>query len=92
MTTCSCGGGHVTYGACLRAKNLRVGYCQSARNHDKTNQDRIERECDSYRKARAEGIQPAGTNTRAINYAFQQSDTHGKAFNAAKPLNHLPED
>jgi hypothetical protein len=89
--TCSCGAGHPTYGACLRAKNLRIAYCQSARGHDKTAQDNTDRECNAYRRARSEGIQPGGTTTRAVEYAMSQSDRFGKAFDAGKPFDHLPE-
>ena len=36
----------------------------------------------AYRKARAEGIQPAGTTMKAINEAKAASDNLGAAFNA----------
>ena len=39
-------------------------------------------ELDHYRKARAEGIQPAGTTMKAIKEAQQASDNLGSAFNA----------
>lgn len=39
-------------------------------------------ELEAYRKARAEGIQPAGTTMKAINEAKQASDNLGSAFNA----------
>jgi len=92
VTTCSCGEGCPTYGACLRRKNLHIGYCQSWRGHDYTADKKNERECDAYRAARAQGIQPGGTTTQAVRYALDQSNWHGRAFNAAKPLAHLPED
>lgn len=92
MTTCSCGGGCPTYGACLRKKNLRIGYCQSARGLDYTWQKKNEAECESYRQARSEGIQPGGTSSAAVAYAKKQSDHFGKAFDAARPLNHVPDD
>ena len=39
-------------------------------------------ELEHYRKARAEGIQPAGTTMKAIKEAQQASDNLGSAFNA----------
>jgi hypothetical protein len=39
-------------------------------------------ELEAYRKARAEGIQPAGTSMKAINEAKAASDNLGTAFNA----------
>lgn len=91
MTRCSCGGGHPTFGACLRAKNIAVGYCRShiGKNpaiHDKTANKRHERELDEYRQARKQGVRPGGTNFNATRFALDMSDLRGKAFNAAKPL------
>jgi hypothetical protein len=39
-------------------------------------------ELEHYRKARAQGIQPAGTTMKAIKEAEQASDNLGSAFNA----------
>ena len=39
-------------------------------------------ELEAYRKARAEGIQPAGTTMKAINEAKAASDRLGAAYNA----------
>jgi hypothetical protein len=39
-------------------------------------------ELDAYRRARSEGIQPAGTTMKAINEAKAASDKLGSAFNA----------
>lgn len=39
-------------------------------------------ELEAYRRARSEGIQPAGTTMKAINEAKQASDNLGSAFNA----------
>lgn len=83
---------HETYGAHLRAKNLNIGYCQSWRGLDKSAQDHMESEVEAYRNARREGIQPAGSTTQQVRYAIEQSDKFGKAFDASKPLAHLPED
>jgi hypothetical protein len=39
-------------------------------------------ELNEYRKARAEGIQPAGTTRRHVEEARKASETLGKAYNA----------
>jgi hypothetical protein len=46
------------------------------------NAKRWDGELEAYRKARAEGIQPAGTTMRAINEAKAASDKLGAAYNA----------
>lgn len=85
-TRCTCGQGHATFGACVRAKNLRVGYCQSAANNDLSLQKAHDRELALYKSARDQGIQPGGTTTAASRYALDQSDRYGKAFDAGNPL------
>lgn len=87
-TRCTCGGGCPTYGACLRAKGIRVGYCQSAKGAagDATLQKVHDREIDLYRQARKQGIQPAGSDMAASRFALDQSDKRGRAFDAENPL------
>lgn len=75
---------HETYGACLRAKNLRVAYCQSSRNLDASAEKTKERELDLYAAARRQGIQPASTFTRDVRRALDASDATGTAFDAGK--------
>lgn len=84
-TRCTCGQGHTTFGACLRAKGIRVGYCQSAKGHDRSLQNAHDRETDLYRAARAQGIQPGGTTTAATRFALDTSDKFGKPFDAGNP-------
>lgn len=79
MSSCTC---HTTYGAHLRAKNFHIGYCQSAKNFDKTRANRIEHELSEYANARAQGIQPAGTSLAKTRQALDASDRLGVAFNA----------
>lgn len=91
MTRCTCGGGHKTFGACLRAKNFSVGYCRShiEKNpamHDKTANKHHERELAAYHRARMQGVRPGGTTMAATQFALDQSDARGKAFHADKPL------
>jgi hypothetical protein len=83
MTNCTCGAGHATFGACLRAKNIRVGYCQSARGLDLSSEKAKERELASYAAARRQGVQPASTFTKDIHHAMDVSDRMGAAFDAA---------
>lgn len=83
---CSCGQGHETFGACMRAKNIRVGYCQSARGLDLTAERGKERELAAYKDARRQGIQPASTFARDINDAVELSDRAGTAFDAGAGL------
>ena len=80
-TRCTCGEGHPTWGACIRAKNLRVSYCQSVIGHDRSRANKIERELDLYASARRQGIQPTGTGTQATRDALDISDQTGRAFN-----------
>jgi len=49
---------------------------------DSMSQKKWDKELQSYRDARAQGIQPAGTSTQAIREAHQASETLGKAYNA----------
>lgn len=84
-TTCTCGKGHETYGACLRAKNIRVAYCASWKNFDRTRAKRNERELAEYANARAQGVQPAGTQLHQTRTALDISDYTGKPYDAASP-------
>jgi hypothetical protein len=83
-TRCTCGAGCPTFGACIRRKGLRVGYCQSAKGHDYSKQKAWDRELDLYRNARAQGIQPGGTTTIASRFAIEASNRSGEAFDAGK--------
>lgn len=91
MTTCTCGGGHDTFGACLRAKNIAVGYCrshveQNPAQSDYTANQHHERELSAYYDARMQGIRPGATTMTAVRHALDRSDQLGKAYNAAQPL------
>jgi hypothetical protein len=86
---CSCGQGHQTFGACMRAKNIRVAYCQSWKNFDYTRAKSNEKELAEYKRAREQGIQPAGTTIGSVRKALDVSDRTGAAFNAADPASFL---
>lgn len=75
-TRCTCGAGHETYGACLRAKGLHIGQI------DRTEQARWDREIQEYRSARRQGVQPPSTKLADIRSAMEISETIGKAYNA----------
>lgn len=86
---CTCG--HETYGAHLRAKNIRVAYCNSASNRDATSEKRNQRELALYASTRAQGIQPASTKTGSIREALDTSDRIGRAFDAGSDSRHALE-
>lgn len=82
-TRCTCGAGHETFGACLRAKNIRIAYCQSAAGKDASAQKRWDNELQAYRDAEAQGIEPAGTSMRQIRAAVEASNAAGKAYDGS---------
>lgn len=72
-----------TYGAYLRGKSLSVEGCRSATGGpDRTAQKDWDRNLQSYRDARAQGIQPAGTKQYQVNEAVDLSNKAGAAYNA----------
>lgn len=81
-TRCTCGVGHDTFAACIRAKNLHVGYARSTAGLDYTAHVKTQRELAAYRAAREQGIQPAGTRQAQVDFAVDQSDKLGRAWDA----------
>lgn len=73
---------HDSFGACLRAKGVKVAYCNSAGGMDYTAQKNWDRNLADYKDARAEGIQPGQTTPKAIEDARRASDATGTAFKA----------
>ena len=71
--TCSCGKGCVSFGACLKAKN--IGNVFEVRKGVDTRS--VLR---SYAAARAEGIQPDAVSPRAVDAAKRKSDEAGEAY------------
>jgi len=68
---------HSSYGACLRAKNLRTNALDpeilgAQKAADKT--------LDSYAQARKYGIQPASTRPHDVQAAIQVSEITGSAY------------
>lgn len=80
---CKCyDGPHPTWGACQRAKNIRVGWAASARGLDRTKEKKWDSELALYKSAVDEGIQPAGTARGHVEAARIISDRTGSAFQA----------
>lgn len=73
---------HATYGQCLRAASLRVGWSRSHLGIDRTREKNKNQELDLYVEARRAGIQPATTKTPDIRKAFELSEKAGAAFDA----------
>lgn len=76
-TRCTCGAGHQTFGACMRAKNLRI---QDATYRSRETE--CQRDLSRYEAARREGIQPDSITRQAVDYALRRSDREGVAFRA----------
>lgn len=76
---CQC---HDTYGAHLRAKNLKVGFCNSASGKDRTADKKWQGDLAAYASARRQGIQPATTRRKDVDLAVRVSDERGEAFQA----------
>lgn len=81
--TCGCGEGHLTFGACLRGKSLKIAYANSAGGSDFTTQKKWDRELDLYRSAVAQGIEPDGTTTAKVRRALDLSDKAGRPYDGA---------
>lgn len=80
---CRCPGeSHPTFGACVRSKGLRIGYCRSHVGWDTTREKNHDKELELYRQARSEGIQPDGTYRRQVENAMKASDMVGEAYGA----------
>lgn len=71
---------HLTFGQCMRWKNVRVAYCQSAANKDYTAQKKWDRDLEAYANARRQGIQPDGTTREKVRYAEEASSRLGVAY------------
>jgi hypothetical protein len=70
---------HASWGACVRAKNLRTN-ALAGDNLD--NQRAADKGLDAYAKARASGIQPKTTRAIDVQRAVRFSDTTGVPFQA----------
>lgn len=81
---------HASWGECLRAAEVGVYHVAVSKGYDGTVQKKWDRELDSYRSARKEGIQPDGTTTKKIDEARRLSDkagaAYGRDFSKANPM------
>ncbi len=82
-SSCLTPGAHETWGACVRAKNLKTAVSIPGKDYDRSGQKAWDRRIDSYKAARAEGIQPASTRASDIQTAVKTSDATGTAFVAS---------
>ena len=71
-----------SYAACLRGKQNRVAYANSASGQDYTAQKKWDRDLDFYKNTRAQGIQPSGTSREQVQRAVEISNLTGKAYQA----------
>jgi hypothetical protein len=80
---------HASWGDCIRAKSLRVGYCGQG-GGDATAQKKWDSELSAYKDARAQGIQPDGTTRAKVEAAVKASNekgaAYGRDFNVAKEM------
>lgn len=64
----------------MRAKDLRVAYCQSASGRDYSAQKRWDRGLAEYASARRQGIQPESTKGSDVQRAMEASQRAGEAY------------
>lgn len=75
---------HMSFGECMKAKGIRVAYCQSWKGHDYTRQKNWDKNLEGYRAARAEGIEPRSTWPADVEKAVRVSDMTGEAAKATR--------
>ena len=61
---------HVTYGECLRAKNVRH-HALGGTGHSRRKTKDFERANEKYRQAVRDGLQPARVSEPAVNAAYE---------------------
>jgi hypothetical protein len=70
----------------VKSLQINTGDAKAASGSGMTNKE-WDNELNAYRKARAEGIQPAGTSMKAINEARRASEAMGKAYDSDTMIN-----
>lgn len=75
---------HASWGECVRAKSLHIGYSRSAIGLDLSRQKRWDKRLREYREARRQGIQPRTSRLRDIREAVKVSNETGVAFDGTK--------
>lgn len=82
MSCAKCGTDCATFGECVRAKGLRIGWSRSASGLDLSAEKAKDKELALYASAVKQGVQPAGTRTPQIRHALERSEQTGKAYDA----------
>ena len=81
---------HATYAECLQDAGIGTFLVRASKGEDGTAQKKWDRELESYRQARKEGIQPDGTTSKKIDAAKRRSDqvgaAYGRDFSRANPM------
>lgn len=74
---------HATWGECVRAKGLRIGYeGATLTGVDSGVQRAADKNLENYASARKYGIQPASTRKHDVDYAIRKSEQTGTAYSA----------
>lgn len=74
---------HATWGECVRAKGLKIGYEGATLSGvDAGVQRKADKNLENYARARSYGIQPKTTNKHDVDYAIRKSDQTGTAYQA----------
>lgn len=71
---------HASWAECAQDANVRVAYSDSVNGRSYTAAKNLDKELAAYKSARAEGIQPAGTQMKQVEQARRISDASGVAF------------
>lgn len=74
---------HASFGECLRSKNLKTAVSIPGKGYDRAVQSQWDKRINSYKQARAEGIQPQSTRSADIKRAVAVSDATGSAYQAS---------
>lgn len=74
---CPTPGEHANWGECMRAKNSRIGYANSANGWDYSKQKRFEAENAAYRQALRDGLEPQGVLMPQIRKAYEDAEKKG---------------
>ena len=79
MNHCSQGcptpGAHTSFGECLRAKSLKIGYARSSAGWDFTREKNFQRENDAYVKALKDGLDPQTPTWPGIRKAYAEAES-----------------
>jgi len=73
---------HLTFGECMRSKNLRLKPNLS----DTTTTKKWDGELNSYYDAVRQGVNPSGTSQRKVDSAMRISEATGVAYDADRPM------